>query len=181
MVTFGILVASCINTIIMKSPIKDQTEWRLAFSVQAIPGVLLFLIVFFLLPETPRFLASIGQYQQAHLVLSKLRGESLEQVEIEFNEIKCEVERDAVMGKSKWIELIQKPLRLRILIIMCLQMFQQLTGINAIMCKLFPCLSIRISIFCSPNGVRQKSLFSQSYLGIKQCRLYWCSSTRYGI
>ncbi|TPX40513.1 hypothetical protein SeMB42_g05967 [Synchytrium endobioticum] len=133
MVTFGILIASTVNTIIMKTPLTDQTEWRVAFAIQAAPGILLLCITLFFLPETPRFLASVGRYADAHVVLAKLRGETLEAVKPELNEIKLGVERDAVMGKARWIELMRGSLRSRMFIIIFLQCFQQLTGINAIM------------------------------------------------
>lgn len=59
MITIGIFIASCANSIILTYVTGDK-EWRLAFGLQLIPAVFLVVIVSFL-PFSPRWLLYKGK------------------------------------------------------------------------------------------------------------------------
>jgi sugar porter (SP) family MFS transporter len=84
-IVFGILLAQVVNWIIAR-PVppgataneiliswNGQWGWRMMFAVTAIPSAL-FLIATFLVPESPRWLASKGRTPQAFEVLERLGG-----------------------------------------------------------------------------------------------------------
>jgi hypothetical protein len=99
-------------------------------AVQTIPLILLFPITF-ALPETPRWLVSKGKDEQALKVLGHLHEESL--VQFEFDEIKRHLAAEKEMFKPTWMQIITKPSwRRRLLIVMGIQSFAQLTGINCV-------------------------------------------------
>jgi sugar porter (SP) family MFS transporter len=84
-IVFGILLAQVVNWMIAR-PVpanasaqeilmswNGQWGWRWMFGVTAIPSVLFLLMTFFV-PESPRWLATRGQSQQAFNVLERLGG-----------------------------------------------------------------------------------------------------------
>ena len=89
-IVFGILLAQLVNWVIAR-PVppaataseilnswNGQVGWRWMFAVTAIPS-LLFVIASLLVPESPRWLASRGQHEQARRVLERLGGSSYAQ------------------------------------------------------------------------------------------------------
>ncbi|OQV10459.1 hypothetical protein CLAIMM_14453 [Cladophialophora immunda] len=53
--------------------IKGDVSWRLLLGCQLIPGVLMFAFSF-MMPESPRYLAYVGRYDEALAVLKKMHG-----------------------------------------------------------------------------------------------------------
>ncbi|KAJ3035795.1 hypothetical protein HDU99_010554, partial [Rhizoclosmatium hyalinum] len=96
MITFGIFVATAINSIIIKA-VDDLsfTQWRLALGMQIVPSILLVVLVSFI-PESPRWLAEKGLHEQAVQVISKLRGLDVNHHEVvaEMKEIQDGVDFD---------------------------------------------------------------------------------------
>lgn len=73
---------------------NSEFRWRFLLGFQCIPALLL-LIGIKLLPDSPRFLASVGRYDEAREVIEKTRGNYGPEVETEFLEI-CAVAKEAV-------------------------------------------------------------------------------------
>ena len=100
--------------------------WRGMFGTE-IPIALLFLILLFLVPETPRWLISKQRYNEAEKIMVKINGE--EYAQKQMAEIK-----EVVKIESGGISELLKPfLRVPLLIGVLLPMFSHLSGIAAIM------------------------------------------------
>ena len=104
--------------------------WRLSLSLAGIPAVLLTVSALFMV-DTPNSLIERGRPEMGKAVLKKIRGTN--NVEPEFDEI-VEASRVARNVKHPFRSLLQQRRNRPLLAItVLLQMFQQLTGINAIM------------------------------------------------
>jgi sugar porter (SP) family MFS transporter len=133
MITIGILVASIVNSLFFIFS-SGEAQWRLALAMQVIPGALLFLIMLFM-PFSPRWLVNQGRDGEAITVLSKLRAlqPNAAFVQAEYNDIKTGIAIERQIGSANWSELLKKGLFNRVIIVVLLQAFQQLTGINVIL------------------------------------------------
>ncbi|KAK9759833.1 hypothetical protein K7432_016738 [Basidiobolus ranarum] len=83
----------------------------------------------FLLPKSPRWLMSQGHSEQALQVLQKL----CKNADAKLEDINQTIHMEKEMATPSWTELFQSGLRRRVFIGIAIQVFQQLTGINAIM------------------------------------------------
>ena len=54
--------------------LQDSPSWRLMLGILSIPSLAYFALAVFFLPESPRWLVSKGQMQEAKKVLQRLRG-----------------------------------------------------------------------------------------------------------
>jgi MFS transporter, SP family, sugar:H+ symporter len=126
MVTIGILIANLINYFMEK---VHPWGWRVSLGLAGIPAVLL-LLGSLVIPETPTSLIECGEEKQGHATLKKIRG--TENVEAEYQEIvhACEV---ANKVKHPFRNLMKRKSRPQLVIAILMQVFQQFTGINAIM------------------------------------------------
>ncbi|GAU89752.1 hypothetical protein RvY_02263 [Ramazzottius varieornatus] len=133
MVTFGILVASCVNAAILTT-LTGELEWRLAMGIQIIPALILWLLII-VLPFSPRWLVMKGRDKGALRVLARLRNGSEQSaaVQSEFKAIKREDADERAAGSASWMELFQDGVRMRIFLGVVLQAFQQWTGINVVL------------------------------------------------
>lgn len=125
-VTIGILFANLINYGTDKI---HPWGWRLSLSLAGIPAGLLTLGALFV-TDTPNSLIERGHLDEGKAVLRKIRG--VENVEPEFNEI-VEASRLAHEVKHPFRNLLLRRNRPQLVIAVLLQIFQQFTGINAIM------------------------------------------------
>ncbi|WP_029904901.1 D-xylose transporter XylE [Prevotella sp. 10(H)] len=83
-IIFGMLVVYFVNYFIAKQGDTEwlhATGWRWMFASLAIPSVIFFLLLF-IAPETPRWLVMKGRVAQAEGILTKLVGKSMAQQEI---------------------------------------------------------------------------------------------------
>uniref|UniRef100_A0A0E0GJ28 Major facilitator superfamily (MFS) profile domain-containing protein n=2 Tax=Oryza TaxID=4527 RepID=A0A0E0GJ28_ORYNI len=125
-VTIGILFANLVNYGTAKI---HPWGWRLSLSLAGIPAALLTLGALFVV-DTPNSLIERGRLEEGKAVLRKIRG--TDNVEPEFNEI-VEASRVAQEVKHPFRNLLQRRNRPQLVIAVLLQIFQQFTGINAIM------------------------------------------------
>lgn len=125
-ITIGILFANLVNYGTNKI---HPWGWRLSLSLAGIPAVLLTLGAHFMV-DTPNSLIERGRIEEGKSTLKKIRGTN--NVELEFNEI-VEASRIAHDVKHPFRSLLQRRNRPLLMITVLLQMFQQLTGMNAIM------------------------------------------------
>lgn len=106
-------------------------KWdSLAFLGGALP--IPFLILMFLIPETPRWYVSRGKEEQARKALKWLRGKKAD-VEPELKGIvksHCDAERHA--SQNAIFDLLKRSNLKPLLISLGLMLFQQLSGINAV-------------------------------------------------
>jgi len=133
MITIGIFLASCINSIIL-TYMSGEAQWRLCVGIQFIPCFFLIFIVF-VLPFSPRWLLTKGREDEALNVIALLREGSIDDSEIrqEYNEMRQTVEDEKAIGNAGWMEMLQPGMRNRVTHAVVLQFFQQWTGINIIL------------------------------------------------
>ncbi|KAJ3345250.1 hypothetical protein HDU83_004263 [Entophlyctis luteolus] len=134
MITFGIFVATCINSIFIKTiDNSSSVEWRVALAIQVVPAVVLVSTVVFI-PRSPRWLCERGYHSEGLDVIAKLRGTSIHDPAViaEYDDIQDNIEFERTIGDSSWRELFVKNYRRAIVGIMN-QTFQQLTGVNEIL------------------------------------------------
>ncbi|KAI9356517.1 hypothetical protein DFJ73DRAFT_822895 [Zopfochytrium polystomum] len=136
MITFGILVASCVNGIIVSvMGRKYDLAWRLALALQVVPGLTL-LILMLPMPRSPRWLAEKGFHAEGQRVIARLRGfedEDEDEVVVEYRSIMAGVEYERRIGTAGWTHLLRKGVRRRLVFGVVNQFFQQWTGINVIL------------------------------------------------
>ncbi|KAI5649115.1 hypothetical protein M9H77_35120 [Catharanthus roseus] len=125
-VTIGILIANLINYGTQK---LHPNGWRISLGLAGIPAVFL-LFGSLIITETPASLLERGKETEAIEALKKIRG--VGDVEAEFEQIKlaCEI---AKLVKHPFKKLMKKISMPPLIISILLQVFQQFTGINAIM------------------------------------------------
>lgn len=123
----GMLIAYLSNYFIASLEL-GQVEWRWMFGVEAIPAFLFFALLFFI-PLSPRWLMANGRESQAALVLEKC-GTDGESVEEEISEIRASLDIKAD-HKKEWF--FSKKYKKPILLAMTIAIFNQLSGINAVL------------------------------------------------
>ncbi|CAL0311343.1 unnamed protein product [Lupinus luteus] len=126
-ITIGILFANLVNYGTNK--IKGGWGWRLSLGLAGIPALLL-TVGALLVVDTPNSLIERGHLEEGKAVLRKIRG--TDNIEPEFLEL-VEASRVAKEVKHPFRKLLQRRNRPQLVISIALQIFQQFTGINAIM------------------------------------------------
>lgn len=122
-VVSGILLAFLSNYLLFG---VSEDSWRWMLGVQAVPSLLFFVMVF-TVPESPRWLVKNGKDAEAEKVLASI-GES--NVKTALQNIQASVRSEIGMAKESLFNgQYSKP----IMYVVVLAMFNQLSGINAIM------------------------------------------------
>lgn len=117
----GILVAYLTNYLL--AGYGGEESWRYMLAVMGIPAIVFFVLLFFI-PESPRWLAVTGKIEEAREVFNKLgQEEALQQV----------LDEQQKQDKHKKESLFNGKYNKPILYAMLLAMFNQLSGINAIL------------------------------------------------
>jgi len=124
-VVFGILVAYCSNYLIGLAGLGDA-EWRWKLGVAAFPALVFFLMLLGI-PQSPRWLVKRGRVDEARAVLLKIGEENAEQ---ELAEIVESIDVSHGLGDEP---LFRAKYRLPVLLAILIGMFNQLSGINAIL------------------------------------------------
>ncbi|PSP55168.1 MFS transporter [Halobacteriales archaeon QS_1_67_19] len=120
MVTIGILASYFVNY-----AFADAGAWRLMLGAGTVPAVVL-AIGMLRMPESPRWLFENGRETEAREVLERTREGD---VEAELSEIEGTVEKQSGTGLR---DLLQPWLRPALVVGLGLAVFQQVTGINAV-------------------------------------------------
>lgn len=124
-VVAGILLAYFSNYVIGLAQF-GALEWRWKLGISAVPAALFFLMLF-TIPRSPRWLVKKGRVTEAREVL-QLIGE--ENIESELQDMIKSVDLDHGQGQDR---LFQRKYRLPIFLAVSIGMFNQLSGINAIL------------------------------------------------
>lgn len=138
-IVIGILLAQTVNWMIAEPVPTDSTNemmlsswngqwgWRWMFWAENAPA-LMFFILMFLVPESPRWLAKQHRYEESRHILSKIGGAASAEKAIE--EIKNSLAEKA--DKVRLKELLSPQLRNVLIIGIVLAFLQQWCGINVI-------------------------------------------------
>lgn len=103
------------------------TAWRLMFAFNVIPGAL-FLVLLFIVPESPRWLIKHGKAAEALPILLRIHGETLAKQEV--LDIKASFKED---NSGSIRQLFSPGIRIALIVGVGLAVLQQVTGINAVM------------------------------------------------
>lgn len=122
-ITVGILIAYCSDAFFI-SQVRSEA-WRPMFLVMAVPS-LVFILLLLKIPESPRWLIARGQKEKALDVLNRIRPAPV--AAKEFSEMVEAAARNA----GRRVSLRDGALRIPLLIGILLAVFQQFSGINAI-------------------------------------------------
>ena len=123
-IVFGILLAYFSNYVIGLIGLGDH-EWRWKLGVAAFPAAA-FLALLFAIPRSPRWLVKKGRIAEAREVLQRTGDENYEEV---LQEIVASIDAEHAEGDK----LFTWKYRLPIFLAVALGMFNQLSGINAIL------------------------------------------------
>ena len=139
-ITAGIFLAYLVD-----GWLSQSDAWRWMLGASAVPGILLFAVAL-VAPESPRWLMKMGRRSEAAAQLEKIRPG------IDFkprlDAVAASLRREA--GRASWAEVFHKEWRRPLLIGVGLAVFQQVTGINAI-------IYYADQIFASAGFVSQSS------------------------
>lgn len=128
-IVLGISIAYFSNYYFQQTIADPDFKWRIMLGVEAVPAILYFLLLFFV-PRSPRWLIQKGQHIEAQGVLVKIHGK--EQSVIEQNEINQSLKNEINKQKARWSDVFSKRMKLVLIIGFGIAFFQQITGINAI-------------------------------------------------
>ena len=123
-IIFGMLVVYFVNYAIARGQAADwinATGWRWMFGSETIPAIL-FLILLFFVPESPRFLVLKKKDDQALALLKRINPGTADQI---FTEVKLSLKEK----RAPWLSFGG----LIIVIGILLSVFQQFVGINVVM------------------------------------------------
>lgn len=119
----GILLAYFINWIFAGI---GPSNWRWMFASGAVPSIIFFILVL-RVPESPRWLVKQGRENEAHAILARVDNAQSASAEI------ASIKETLTLEKGALSELFRPGFRTALLIGIVLAIFQQITGINAVL------------------------------------------------
>lgn len=125
-VTIGIFVANLVN---YGTSMLHPNGWRVSLGAAAVPAIVLF-VGSLVITESPASLVERKKEEDGKSALKKIRG--VDDVDAEFQEIliACQIAGEI---KHPFKNLMERQSVPPLFIAVCIQVFQQFTGINAIM------------------------------------------------
>jgi sugar porter (SP) family MFS transporter len=128
-IVLGISVAYFSNYYFLKNVSDPDLNWRLMLGVGAVPALLYFVLLF-LVPESPRWLMRRGREDEAKKIFTRIGGE--QHATDEMNEIRQSLNNPINKEKETLANVFSKKMKLVLIIGLGIAFFQQITGINAI-------------------------------------------------
>lgn len=128
-IVLGISIAYFSNYYFQQTIADADMKWRIMLGVEAVPAVLYLLLLFFV-PRSPRWLMQKGKNEEAQVVLLRIHGE--EQAKVEQNEIFNSLNDPSRKEKAHWKDVFSARMKTVLIIGFGIAFFQQITGINAI-------------------------------------------------
>ncbi|KAB8137725.1 sugar porter family MFS transporter [Gracilibacillus oryzae] len=125
----GICATFYINYGVANSGTYDwglEIGWRWMLGYGTIPGII-FLVLLFFIPESPRYLIQKGKDEEAYQILKRINGEEI--AKKEEQEIKASIK---VEQSSSAKELLKPGLRMAMGVGIFLALFNQVIGMNAV-------------------------------------------------
>lgn len=166
-VTIGFLGAYLVNYQLlgysMSNPDASTGWWNLIFvsevwrgmlGMETLPAIMFFIIIFFI-PESPRWLILKGKEEKATNILERIYTSS-EEALFQLTETKSVLSSES---KSEWKLLLQPGIRKAVIIGVCIAMLGQFMGVNAV-------LYYGPSIFENAGLSGGDSLFYQVLVGL---------------
>jgi len=139
-IVLGISIAFFTNYLILKwgTSTAEWTQtlgfgkwnWRWMLGLEALPAILYYLGLF-IVPRSPRWLMTQNKKDEALLVMQKVV--SIDEAELQLNEVQQSISDDKNKAKSKISDLFKKNMRKVIIIGLIVGIFQQIVGINAVL------------------------------------------------
>jgi sugar porter (SP) family MFS transporter len=125
-ITLGIFLAYLVNAQLVEAE-RSATAWRTMLGAAAAPGLALFLIAL-VAPESSRWLMTMGRRAEAEAVSQKVEPEVDIAAHLDAIEAALRKDREA----APWSEIFHREWRRPLMVAIGLAVFQQITGINAI-------------------------------------------------
>ncbi|MTI33384.1 sugar porter family MFS transporter, partial [Xanthovirga aplysinae] len=129
-IVVGLSVAMLSNYFILKTVLDPDINWRWMLGIGFFPALLYFILLF-LIPESPRWLIQKGREEEGLRILRKSCGE--EEAEKEYKNIKLALTESEKQKEAPTQKLFSKQLKFIFFIGFGLAIFQQLSGINAVL------------------------------------------------
>ena len=137
-ITLGILCSYLSNTFLLSNAgnheitggflnyIFVEEVWRAMFGSELLPAILFFLLLF-LVPKSPRWLTKEDQPEEALAILTRIHGETMAKKEM------VEITETISHESGSFKQLFSKNLRVALLIGLALPLISQFTGITTVM------------------------------------------------
>ena len=139
-ITIGFLLAYLMNYLILRGASPDATAtdigtrlfnqeyWRGMLGCETIPD-LLFLLVIFFIPESPRWLIVKGRDPQAKSILQRIY------LTPQGADLQMDITRASIAGevKSEWKALLEPGIKTAVIVGSCIAILGQFMGVNAVL------------------------------------------------
>jgi sugar porter (SP) family MFS transporter len=128
-IVLGILVVFFVNLMIQRRGDASWNAlygWRWMLGSEALPATI-FLLLLFLVPESPRWLAINGRMDDARAILTRMTGPTAAEQELSA------IAQVSAEETGRFIDLLGRDFRRPLVIAVALAAFAQFSGINAIM------------------------------------------------
>ncbi|MCU4165873.1 sugar porter family MFS transporter [Carboxylicivirga caseinilyticus] len=151
---FAIVIGILLAYVIDYGFVDVEDGWRYMMAIPFVFGILFLILLLVSFPESPRWLAKEGKYEEARSVLNNIGGELYGEQELDT--IRQNIISSVNSSRVRFKELFKGKAAKVVLLGTLLAVFQQITGINAV-------ISFAPTIF-SQAGVGEDMALLQSIL-----------------
>lgn len=131
MVVSGQLLAFTCNAVIARVGGESGGVWRWMLVIATVPAVVLWFGML-VMPESPRWLASMGRFNEAFEVLKQIRSQK--RAEAELSEVSALAVKDEQEKLGGWQDMKATPWMRKLMFVgFGIAIVQQITGVNTIM------------------------------------------------